>query len=620
MARKDRRSAYKPILFNKALIIGEGNFTDYRLLSMSTIKLCLSALTGAEWSTRWDILDEEVLDIVRLAGKELLEPVTLPDMELAMSGLLEVGAIVAFPGLLDEEATGWILCDGRFIVRETYGTYHVAPELFDFLEATNVQFPGAYASYELQSDPPIWNIEIPDLAYVPGRTIVGASGLGGTYEVNHPGGAETVSLTAAQGGAHTHSHGIRVGSIAQSGAAGSDVFVISGADFEDTSSSGSGQAHNNMPPYVPLFYHILSRAIEVPVNLDDRYVRDVFAVGCELWQTKEGDSLIKDLNECGNARTWDEVEEGNEPAAVVDDDCLWGAIAALVDFMIDRCEDFLDALETIGDAVDSVTDMLKNMGIQWVLPAVNVLEFIQFAGGVVISLARIDLADTELTDGWKCDLFCAVKANGNLLDLGLWDAWLDTVEDLDIPYAPGGLVMRLLEKYILGANYLFKRYILFANNDICNDDWMTLCECGSVPTCDTVDVSWGSIGATPATWIGQKAVPPDEWSSWIRADNTYWRTTQDWQHGLLTYTPSTPCIMNKFTVWANRETPNQMSVDIKFFNAGGDEIAHGHWYYRWENTPPNSFELVNTTASTVHHIRVEVYSRRMRVTRCKLEV
>src|SRR3989304_5492142 len=230
--RRDYRSAFKPIAFQKATIIGGENLTDFRLLSHSTITLCLSALTGAEWATRWDTMDEEVLAIVRLASKELMLPVELPEgCDLTMSGYLEVGAILAYPTVLNP-ATGWLLCDGTGYTKEQY------PELWEVLNDANVNWDGYHQVSENA-------FAVPDLREQ--KTITGADGSNppGLY-----GGEKTHVLTVGELAEHAHTiNSLRaIQSNAGSGTGWNIARVDSNPAHPNTDGAGGGTPQHNTPP------------------------------------------------------------------------------------------------------------------------------------------------------------------------------------------------------------------------------------------------------------------------------------------------------------------------------------------------------------------------------------
>lgn len=79
-------------------------------------------------------------------------------------------------------------------------------------------------------------------------------GAGDTYTAGNTGGASTVTLTAAQSGLPSHSHGVRN---ARTGGSGTARWVIdSSADasslntvIPNSTAANASSSHNNMPPY-----------------------------------------------------------------------------------------------------------------------------------------------------------------------------------------------------------------------------------------------------------------------------------------------------------------------------------------------------------------------------------
>ena len=164
------------------------------------------------------------------------------DLSSAMASLIPIGAIFPFVG--GPAPTGFALCDGQALDRVQYA------DLFRLI--------GTKYGFTTTS-----NFKVPDLS---GRFLVG---VGTGYSLGDTGGSQTVSLTAAQ--MPPHSHDVRgkadqagrtgVGMYASNVSGGSGWQVLSTTENGSlsgltTTSAGSGQAHENRPPYFALEYII----------------------------------------------------------------------------------------------------------------------------------------------------------------------------------------------------------------------------------------------------------------------------------------------------------------------------------------------------------------------------
>lgn len=128
----------------------------------------------------------------------------------------------------------------------------------------------AIAEYPLLADvvPASWivgdDIVTPNMA---GRTLVGH----GTPEGENPangyllgvlGGQKDVTLNANQMPVHSHGTGVAGGVFLVGGFAGgsfSNSPATRGTGATTTGSAGNGEAHNNMPPYMVVYYQILAK-------------------------------------------------------------------------------------------------------------------------------------------------------------------------------------------------------------------------------------------------------------------------------------------------------------------------------------------------------------------------
>jgi len=147
-------------------------------------------------------------------------------MVSAMPDFSPVGAIVAYAGTLASIPDKWLLCDGAILDVDDY------PELRTVLDT-----PFDDNSY----------LYLPDLR---SRFIYGASF---NSDLGDVGGAASVALTVAEMPSHSHDIGVAA-------ATGAGNRVMRGTNtlavLQPTSSVGSGAAHENMPPFMELFYII----------------------------------------------------------------------------------------------------------------------------------------------------------------------------------------------------------------------------------------------------------------------------------------------------------------------------------------------------------------------------
>ena len=164
------------------------------------------------------------------------------DLTAAMAALIPVGALLPFVG--GQAPTGFALCNGQALDRTQFA------ELFRLI---GTKYGTTNSS----------NFKVPDLS---GRFLVG---VGAGYSLGDTGGSQTVALTAAQ--MPVHSHDV-TGKADQAGRAGVGMYasnVSGGSGWQvlsttengslsglTTTSAGSGQAHENRPPYFALEYII----------------------------------------------------------------------------------------------------------------------------------------------------------------------------------------------------------------------------------------------------------------------------------------------------------------------------------------------------------------------------
>lgn len=150
-----------------------------------------------------------------------------------MNNLTPIGCVQMYTSLNIPE--GWMLCDGRELSQTEY------PELYNILQANfGTSTTSGY-------------FKLPDLR---GRFVVGRSDLNVDYfNVGSKGGEEKHTLTIEE--IPEHYHGYKetrvLSSLGVSGEAGGKGFEVVSGNTEEV---GSGQPHENRPPYVVLSYII----------------------------------------------------------------------------------------------------------------------------------------------------------------------------------------------------------------------------------------------------------------------------------------------------------------------------------------------------------------------------
>lgn len=164
------------------------------------------------------------------------------DLAATMAALIPIGSIFPFVG--GQAPSGFALCNGQVLDRTQFA------ELFRLIGTK-------YGTTNSN------NFKVPDLS---GRFLVG---IGTGYSLGDTGGSQTVALTAAQ--MPIHSHDV-TGKAGQAGTSGVGMYasnVSGGTGWQvlsttengsisglTTTSAGSGQAHENRPPYFALEYII----------------------------------------------------------------------------------------------------------------------------------------------------------------------------------------------------------------------------------------------------------------------------------------------------------------------------------------------------------------------------
>lgn len=162
------------------------------------------------------------------------DPITgeFKELTVNVADTMPVGTIVAYSSI--KIPTNWLECKGQAISRETYA------DLFSKIGVTFGEGDGSTT------------FNLPDLR---GKTVFGYSpDSDNLISMGNTGGEATHTLTIDEIPAHTHKYGSSTsGNLA---ANGSEHGTSTQTNSYTTSSTGGGQAHNNMPPYLVATYII----------------------------------------------------------------------------------------------------------------------------------------------------------------------------------------------------------------------------------------------------------------------------------------------------------------------------------------------------------------------------
>jgi len=145
-----------------------------------------------------------------------------------------VGSIVSFAG--DTAPEGWIIADGSMVLQSEF------PDLYAVLGTTFGPAVGGYFT-------------LPNLS---ARFPLGKSG---SYPLGAIGGETSHTLTTAELPPHHHAQKFNTQAVASGTGETPHKLNASGAYNVNTGDTGSGNAHNNMPPYTALNFIIFAGCV-----------------------------------------------------------------------------------------------------------------------------------------------------------------------------------------------------------------------------------------------------------------------------------------------------------------------------------------------------------------------
>jgi len=206
------------------------------------LPMLLSVLQDLERSTIYEGTEENKAAMV--VNAEWLQILFMEGVMWTQSGC-PIGMLAPFPTLLSE-TSGWLPCDAA-----TWYDATDYPLLWQYLtDAADSGYDYAVTESEFRTP----NINPTH------RAIIGAEGTS-VYMSGMVGGEATHALTSAENAPHSHNGafgyngtgsniGVDVGEIANYGSA---------SQVLPTSTSGSGTPHNNMPPFLCMYWHISAK-------------------------------------------------------------------------------------------------------------------------------------------------------------------------------------------------------------------------------------------------------------------------------------------------------------------------------------------------------------------------
>lgn len=213
-AQKSIYKVRKAILTNAAVGVPFSSFKQLKYLSAF---LNLPTVAGADYAA---VNDNVLATITALFN---LKAELLPLTNLS-------GMVKEWGGALNKIPAGWLLCDGRSLAVADYPALYAALGNTWGGDAENFNIPNTLDKFTI--------------------------GAGNSYGVGATGGEATHTLSVDEMPSHTHDYGDATGANASGTELADGGYDGGNTNFHlktrTTASTGNGQAHNNMPPYVAL--------------------------------------------------------------------------------------------------------------------------------------------------------------------------------------------------------------------------------------------------------------------------------------------------------------------------------------------------------------------------------
>jgi len=235
----------------------------------------------------------------------------------------------------------------------------------------------------------------------------------------------------------------------------------------------------------PLWWYECEPVPEVNVNICD------IIQACLASDNESGTDPSDPEGPGADAGSRGDVPGNGQTTSTTDLDCVWGATeevyAVFNDYVRVVVQRIAGLLEVIEDFSDDVVALLTFWpGITQSLANAIVSAF-NAVSEIVNDDVAITSALTAVSDEVRCAIFCEIEAGGSPYTItrdavrsGV-DAWSDAMIENSLAQSAATMnVYRPLLKNTINYNTLMTRWKLSADNEgSCNNDWETLCDCGT---------------------------------------------------------------------------------------------------------------------------------------------